>query len=122
MTVIPNFIIKKLYVSGSLRNQTDGVAFDIHNTLGPGILSHINSIKLDGEVYPSNQIVFIVDDKAIPGDQISDSTPMHLMLHQKATCIIKGATASEGKHTLTMDLISKEAGKIVISIQDQLAA
>ncbi len=122
MTVIPNFIIKKLYVAGSLRNEADGVAFDIKNTLGPGILTHVASIKLGEREYSSAQIEFSIDGKTYPAAEITDANPVTLMMQQKCTCLMKGEPLPEGKYGITLDMISKEAGKIVITIQDQLSA
>jgi hypothetical protein len=120
MTVIPNFIVKRLYVTGSLRLVPEGIAFDIRNSIGPGILTRINSIKLGGMEFLANEIFLKIEDKLIRAAEISESNPVVFFLNQTVTCIMQGKPAAFGPQTITLDLLSKEAGKIVISIQDQL--
>lgn len=123
MTVIPNFIVKRLYVAGSLRLVPEGVAFDINNSIGPGILTRINSIKIGAFEYFANEILLKLEDKLIQAAEISENNPVMFFLNQKLTCILKGKSpVDSGTHTITLDLLSKEAGKIVISIQDRLVA
>ena len=121
MTVIPNFILKKLYVAGSLRLVPEGVAFDITNPLGPGILTRINAIKLNDVEYLAHQIVLKLEDKFIHAAEISENNPVTLFLNQSATCILRGAELAVGKHIITVDLLSKEAGKVTLSIHDQVS-
>lgn len=120
MTVIPNFIVKRLYVTGSLRHVPEGVAFDINNLVGPGILTRIGGIKLGEVSYAPDAILLRQDDKLIPAHEISESNPMVFPMHQIVTCIMQGEPVEPGTYTITLDLLSKEAGKIVISIQDTL--
>jgi hypothetical protein len=120
MTVIPNFIIKRLYVPGSLRFVPEGVAFDMNNKIGPGILTRINSVKLNDIEFLANEIMLKIEDKLIQAAEISENNPAICFLNQTVTCILKGKPVSTGNHTITLDLLSKEAGKIVISIQDKL--
>jgi hypothetical protein len=120
MTVIPNFIVKRLYVTGSLRHVPEGVAFDINNLVGPGILTRIGGIKLGEISYAPDAILLRQDDTLIPAHEISESNPMVFPMHQIVTCIMQGQPVEPGTYTITLDLLSKEAGKIVISIQDTL--
>ncbi|MBY0403325.1 MAG: hypothetical protein K2X66_05470 [Cyanobacteria bacterium] len=121
MTVIPNFIVKKLYVTGSLRFVPEGIAFDLSNKIGPGILTKINSIKLSDVEFLANQICLKLEDKLIQAVEVSENNPVTCFLNQTVTCILQGNSSfTPGNHTITLDLFSKEAGKIVISIQDKL--
>jgi hypothetical protein len=121
MSIVPNFILKRMYVSGSLRSVPEGIAFDIKNSLGPGILLKINKIKLGDLEFLAPSVVIKIGDTNINGKDISEKNPAMLFLNQTATCIVLGATLAAGMHTITLDLLSKEAGKVVISIQDQFA-
>ena len=122
MTVIPNFILRRMYKNGSLRRLPEGVAFDIVNALGPGQISQLNSVSLNGQVYSSNQIVLVMNDVRIPGESISEENPATFFLNQVITCLLKDADAAPGKYELVLDLISKEAGKVTLTVQDTLPA
>lgn len=122
MTVIPNFILKRMYRSGSFRPLPGGVGFDIVNTLGPGQISQINGISLNGTTYAPSQIQLLIDDKAVPADSITDSTPATFFLNQVITCQILEPTIAPGRYDITLDLVSKEAGKVTLTVQDTLAA
>jgi hypothetical protein len=121
--IIPDFILKRLYVAGSLRQYGDGIAFDIVNSLGPGILTGIQSIKIGSLEFLAEQIQLVMDDITLAAHEISANNPAKFSLHQTGTCVLKGAQIPVGQAvTVVVDLISKEAGKVVISIKDQLKA
>ncbi len=121
MSIIPKFLLKRVYVSGSLRETTDGVAFDLFNSIGPGILTRLNNIKLNDHSFSPQQILLKIGDKIFHGHEISDSNPAIFFHNQKTTCIILGAKLAQGLHTITVDLFSREAGKVVVTIQDNPA-
>lgn len=119
MTVIPNFLLKKLYRNGSLRQEPEGVAFDFINAIGPGILVKINGITLNNIQYMAHQIFIKIQDKLIRADAINEEHSVKVFLNQSITCVLIGATLTQGTYTITLDLLSKEAGKIVLSVKDQ---
>lgn len=120
MTVIPNFIVKRLYVPGSLRFVPEGIAFDMNNKIGPGILTKVNSVKLNDIEFLASEIMIKIEDKLMQAAEISETNPAICFLNQTVTCILKGKPVDTGNFTITLDLLSKEAGKIVFSIQDKL--
>ncbi len=121
MSFIPKFLLKKIYVSGSLRETSEGIAFDLFNSIGPGILMRLNKIKLNELEFSPQEILLKIEDKIFKGNEISESNPAIFFHNQKTTCVILGARLKEGLHTITVDLLSREAGKVVVTIQDQYA-
>lgn len=121
MTVIPNFILKRMYREGSLRRLPEGVGFDIVNNLGPGQISKVNSITANGTVYLSDQIVLIFGEDRIPGNTISEENPATFFLNQVITCVIKDTGLPAGKYELILDLVSREAGKVTLAVKDTLS-
>ncbi len=122
MTVIPNFILKRMYRAGSLRQVPEGAAFDIINNLGPGQITQLNSITLNGVKYTPDQIVLRINEELIPSASISEQNPATFFLNQTITCIIHANNITPGKYEIVMDLVSREAGKVTLSVEDQLAA
>jgi len=122
MSIIPKFLLKRVYVSGSLRETGEGVAFDLMNTIGPGILTRLNSIILNEQPFSPKDILLKIGDKLFHAHEISESNPAIFFHNQKTTCILIGAKLAEGLHTITVDLLSREAGKVVVTVQDNYAS
>ncbi|MDX2084871.1 MAG: hypothetical protein SFZ03_05725 [Candidatus Melainabacteria bacterium] len=120
MIAIPKFLLQQLYVKGSLRLEPEGVAFDIKNSLGPGVLTRLSSITLDDTLFTGAQIKLHVDGQWISAKDVTEQTPARLGLNQTAVCVLLGASLSPGKHTLTVDLHSREVGQVVLTVHDQV--
>lgn len=120
MTVIPNFILKRMYKSGSFRRFPDGVGFDIINNLGPGQISQIDNITLNGKIYGSELVILIVNDEPIPAEAITEDSPATFFLNQTIICLIRDTAIPIGKYEITLNLVSREAGKVALTVQDQL--
>lgn len=121
MSIIPKFLLKRVYVAGSLRETSEGIAFDICNSIGPGILTRLNKIMLNDAEFSPQQILLKIGDNMMRAHEISENNPAIFFHNQKSTCIIIGAKLVHGLHTITVDLLSREAGKIVVTIQDNYA-
>jgi hypothetical protein len=121
MTVIPNFILKRMYREGSFRRVPNGVAFDIINNLGPGQISRINSIALNGTVYPPSQIALIIGEERLPAEAITEKEPATFFLNQVITCEIQVQDLPAAQYQLILDLVSREAGKVTLTVKDNLA-
>ena len=48
MLAVPSFMLKKLYVHGSLKNTAAGFELTLKNILAPGTIIGLNSLKVDG--------------------------------------------------------------------------
>lgn len=121
MSIIPKFLLKRVYVSGSLRETSEGIAFDLFNSIGPGILTRLNAIKLNDSEFSPQDILLKMGDKIFKANEISENNPAIFFHNQKTTCIILGAKLAQGLHTITVDLLSREAGKVVVTVQDSYA-
>ena len=122
MTIIPNFILKRMYRAGSLKRANNGVSFEIINNLGPGQLSGLNGITLNGTIYVAEQVTFVFDGTELPAKEITEATPASFFLNQIVTVLIDAPDLPAGDYTSKLDLISREAGKVTLTIQDKLTA
>jgi hypothetical protein len=120
MTVIPNFILKRMYKDGSLRRLAQGVGFDIVNNLGPGQISMISGISLNGKRYSANQIILLINEDEVPGESITEETPATFFLNQVITCVVLDTTVADGVYDMKLELVSREAGKVSLSVKDSL--
>ena len=46
---VPAFLLRRLYVRGSLHNDGDGFAFQLKNSLGSGYAEQMLPLTVDGE-------------------------------------------------------------------------
>ncbi len=120
MTVIPNFILKRMYKDKSLRRLDGGIGFDIVNNLGPGQISKLNSVTLNGQIYLPSQLKLLIGSDIVPGELITEENPATFFLNQVITCLITELDLPDGPYELVLDLVSREAGKVSLSVKDTL--
>ena len=119
MNIIPSFLLKKVYKKGSLRATAEGVAFDLRNIIGPGIVTGINYIKINDETYTSSVIRIINAGAAILAEQVSADNPMIFRLNDEITCVIESCKElKQGLNNIIVELISKDVGKVSVALSD----
>lgn len=99
---VPAFLLKRLYVKGSLRATSDGFAFDLRNQLGAGYARRLFPLALDGADLDMAATTFEVDGKCVAFDAVSDSTPFTLALNRTTTISYSGEALEPGAHKIGM--------------------
>lgn len=102
MITVPSFLLRRLYLKGSLRNTDREVQFQLVNKLGTGYARRIFPLVLDGEDVPMEHCFFHVDGVEFPFDAVSDETPFTLDLNKTTTITIKGVTLTNESHRIQM--------------------
>ncbi|MEW5821999.1 MAG: hypothetical protein AB1782_17530 [Cyanobacteriota bacterium] len=119
MTFVPKVLLRRLYKKGSLKSHINGVAFELKNVLGPGIINKINFIKINNHIYNPQDIHIDTNDRIIYARDISEENPIFIAFQQKGTLIMNGNNPLvNGINTIELELISREAGLINVNIQD----
>lgn len=121
MPIVPKFLIKKLYQKGSLRTTDEGIAFDLKNIIGPGIIQKIICLRFNDQEFDPSCIKILTNGKTIAAEQISPESPVFFTFLQKSTCFLFGKPPlKEGKNKIVVELISREAGLIKVAVIDTL--
>ncbi|MBY0451051.1 MAG: hypothetical protein K2X01_10555 [Cyanobacteria bacterium] len=121
MTIIPNFLLKRLYVLGSLKQNEEGVWFSFKNTVGAGTLTRLNRVRINENDFSAEQVWIQVDvHEPQIAASVNEQSPLTVSLNQVITCHIKEITLDTGSHEITLDIISREAGHVVVSIEDKI--
>lgn len=102
MVTVPGFLLRRLYVRGSLRNTYHGVQFQLMNRLGAGFARRLLPLALDGQEVPMERCTFSIDGEQFPFDAVSAKTPFTLDLNKATTIHIKDLTLSQEPHTIGM--------------------
>ncbi len=121
MTVIPSFLAKRIYRKGSLRETAEGIAFDLKNLIGPGMITGINFIKINDQIYDSDLIKIIASGVSTIANHINSENPMLFKFNDEATCLLQGANGlNSGKNKIMVELISRDVGKIQVCLTDSV--
>jgi len=118
MIVVPSFLLKRLYVKGSLRNNDQGFQFELKNTLGSGYGNELLPLTLDGKELPKESSYFVVDAEEIPFPAVTKERPFTLARNKTSTILVKGITLSEGPHKIGFSFVVQGLGKLGFEVAD----
>ena len=118
MISVPSFLVKRLYVKGSLRNSEQGFQFELKNTLGSGYGNELLPLTLDGQELPKESSYFILDAEEVPFSAVSKDRPFTLLMNKTLTILVKGVTLSEGPHKIGLGFVAEGLGKLGFEVTD----
>ena len=102
MVTVPSFLLRRLYVKGSLRNTDQGVQFQLLNRLGTGYARRLLPLTLDGQKVPLDRCSFSVNGEQFPFDDVSEETPFTLNLNKATLITVTGLTLKSGPQRIGM--------------------
>lgn len=117
---VPGFLLRRLYVKGSLRNANGGFEFDLKNTLGSGNAEQVLPLTLDDEELPVESTTFIADGAATPFDKVSAASPMTLGMNKTVTIAFAGRALPPGKHKLGIGFVVPGMGRLEFDVTDAI--
>ncbi len=114
MPAAPEFLLRKLYISGSLTSLTDGFSFILNDTLVPVTITGF-SICVDGETVPPENLSLHIDgNEEIKSINISDQHPLRLELNIPIT--VRAVIKKTKPQVLIIEANSKEIGILHFSL------
>ena len=119
---VPAFLLKRLYVKGSLRPTKDGFEFELRNKLGSGYARRLLPLTLDGTELDMAASTFEVDGKKVTFTAVSEQTPFTLAMNKTTTIAYFGAPLTEGPHTIGMRFEVAGLGEMTFDFSDIAAA
>jgi hypothetical protein len=119
---VPAFLLRRLYVKGSLRPVEGGFAFDLMNSLGSGYAEEVLPLVLDGEEMPLSSTRFDVDGETTRFDEVSGARPMTLGMNRTVTISVDGRALTPGKHKLTIGFVVAGMGRMEFEVTDAVEA
>ena len=121
MTQVPAFLLRRLYVKGSLRNEADVCAFDLSNTLGSGYADKVLPLRIDGADIDPAVCAFVIEGLALPFNEISEANPMTLAMNGALTVKVEGHSLAAGEHAIEMGFIVTGLGEMRFEVKDTVA-
>lgn len=120
-TMIPTFLLKKLYVKGSFKNTAKGFRLALRNTLAPGTLVGVGAIQIDGHDVPREKIWIAVNDAApVRASDVSFDTPRVFPLNATVTFEVEDQPLTPGTHRVQIAVDTQEAGQLKIDAEDSI--
>ncbi len=120
MPGVPAFILRRLYVKGSLRNTDSGWAFTLKNSLGSGYAKGMQPLKINDRELPMTTASFHQDGEDITFDRVTENTTFGLKMNRSIDISVKGEQLSPGAHKVWMGFIVPGFGKIGFDFTDEV--
>jgi len=122
MSSVPVFLLKKLYVKGSLKNTATGFELAIQNTIAPATLVSLGPLRVDGVEYPLAQTTVLLPNSIkLSMADVSTQAPLRFNVGDKVTIQVAGQPLPAGPHKITISPKTKEAGVLAIPAEDTIA-
>ena len=119
---VPQFLLRRLYVKGSLRATADGFAFDLRNQLGSGYARQLFPLTLDGEELDTTTTTFEIDGKEVTFEVVSNDTPFTLAMNKTTTIAWRGQAIEPGPHKIGMAFEVAGLGRLEFDFTDEVAS
>ncbi|HZP56044.1 MAG TPA: hypothetical protein VFC53_00660 [Dehalococcoidia bacterium] len=117
---VPAFLLRRLYVKGSLHNDGGGFAFALKNSLGSGYAEQVLPLSIDDAEIPATDAVFEVDGEAVRFADVSSERPLTLAMNKAVTVRVSGRTLEPGKHKIAIGFVVTGMGKMQFDVTDAL--
>lgn len=120
-TLVPSFLLKKLFVKGSFKNTPHGFQLSLRNTLAPGTLLGISPLQIDGRDVPLHQIQIVVGNAApVRASAVSSQSPSAFPINALVTFLVEDQPLASGPHRVSVQVNTREAGELKIDAEDSI--
>jgi hypothetical protein len=119
---VPDFVIRQLYVAGSLANEGDGFRLQARNGLGDGTIVGIGRISVDGCAIEPAAITAVRsgEDVIHRALDVSPAAPVAFRRGDVVTFRVAGRTLSPGEHAFEVELRVKDMGLVTLALKDRV--
>lgn len=118
--MIPQFILRKLYKKGSLKNTDKGVEFILENSLASATITRINGINTDNKDIPLPQIEIKGASGFVKAGNINENAPIQFEKGKEIDVRLSTDRLTEGEHLIKISVASKEFGELNFDIRDSI--
>lgn len=119
MAKIPEFLLKALYVKGSLRQDGDGFEFQMKNDLGPARIIGARPLLLDRKPIPLESCRFVHSEQEASFTGVTAEQSVLMRKGEAVTVKVAGHSLRPGRHTLGINVVVKDMGPISFSVNDE---
>ncbi len=120
MVTVPGFLLRRLYVKGSLSNSAEGIRFQLKNSLGSGYAKAMLPVSIDGKEQPLEDAVFLVDGVETTFSAVTESNTFTIGMNKTIDILVKGASLGPGGHKVGMGFVVPGLGALKFEVKDQV--
>ena len=119
MVSVPSFLLRKLYVKGSLKNTDKGFQFQLRNSLGSGYAHKMMALEVDDRILDITNCFFWQNEKRQCFDQVSTSNTFTLAMNSDITIQVDNLELGSNPHKITMAFDVPGLGNLKFNFTDQ---
>lgn len=116
--MIPSFLLAKLYVKGSLKNNDTGFEFALKNIIDSTMLIGIGPITVGEKNYEGEAITMTTDDRTVNGAELSRSNSIPVRMGVPMKIMVAGDKLAAGTQKVSVSATTSDIGKIKFDISD----
>ena len=123
LDLFPKFLLRKMYVKGSMKLEEDGFSFILKNSIANGTITEVYSLKVNTLEVPFNQVEIDTNGRKRSTDTINELDPVMLIKGVDTKFIVHFNNGLELGQTYTVELNFrvKEIGTMKFDFSDQLS-
>jgi hypothetical protein len=118
MAKIPEFMLKALYVRGSLTRSGDGFEFQLKNDLGPARIIGALPLTVDRKPVLIAACSFYHGGQEIAFETVTAENSVLMRKGEAVTVRVRGMALRPGRHTLDIGVEVKDLGEVRFRIGD----
>ena len=115
---VPGFLLRRLYVKGSLRRTEDGFTFELKNTLGSGYARRLLPLAVDGSELDISNCFFEADGQEHPFSEVTPETPFSLSLNRVSLLRARGHRLADQPVRLRIGFQVQGLGELALEVTD----
>ena len=119
--MFPPSLLAKILVPGSLKNNANGFEFKLKNIIDSATLVGMGPLVVDDSNFTPDVLMLKVGQTEIRGDLLTRSNSLPIRVSNEALITITGAALQPGPHKLTIQLLTREAGRFQFSVTEPLS-
>lgn len=119
--IVPSFLLRRLYVRGSLKNTPQGFRFALKNSLGSGYAQKMLPVSVDGQEFSLSECYFELEGKEVPFSSVSESSPFTLEMGKTILVKVNGSPLSPGSHKIGLGFVVPAIGRLSFEVTDVLS-
>ena len=120
MAKIPEFMLKSLYVKGSLKLKGDGFEFQVNNRLGPARIIRARPLQLNRVPIPIEKCHFVHGQERASFADVDADNSVLMRKGEAVTVRVLDTPLRPGRQTLAISFVVKDLGPVNFSISDRL--
>jgi hypothetical protein len=118
---VPAFLLRRLYVRGSLRNTDAGWGFTLHNSLAGGEATHLEPLVVDGRRLDAAGCFFSHEERLVSFDRVDGDHRFGLESGRDIVVSVVGDPLPAGTHTVEMAFVVPGIGRLAFDFTDDVA-